>query len=617
MTGEHLHLVARKEPPVLSFVNKYWHSAVSRMDYALQPIINIHTGRCYGLEALLRGFQEAGFSSIGAVFDKAYQDGVLHEVDLLLREKAIEKFVQLPESSGIKLFFNLDNRVLVSGNFEPEETKKILARKGLPEDAICFEISERNEITNISDMLQVLGYYRAQGFKVAVDDCGTGFSGLQLLYYTKPDFIKIDRFFIDTIAEDTNKKLLVSSIVNIAHLTGSLVVAEGVETRQEYFSCRDIGCDLIQGYLVQRPETDLQKIRPTYDHIHVLSRSDRRDRKADDRDLIKMEMEYIQPISHASHILEVFDRFREKKTYPFYPVVNQHNEPLGVIFASSLNDYAYSRFGRELLENPAFGGDLKRFVSRFPIADIHSSAEKILEVFSHNESIEGIILVDGMKYAGFLSAHSLLRVLNEKNLAIARDQNPLSKLPGNTLIYSFVSEALNDTAVQYNIIYFDFDNFKPYNDTYGFRSGDRVILLFAELLKSVTQSPEYFAGHIGGDDFFMGVKGHSNEKVSREVEQLIARFKSDVESFYDAEALAQGYITAKNRHGDEKQYPLLTVSAVMLEFPEIRPRVYSTDEISALIAKHKKEAKQSPSRYCSVSICELDEIPAAEQSLCI
>ena len=586
------------------------------MDYAMQPIINIHTGRCYGLEALLRGVETAGFPSIGAVFDKAYEEGVLHEVDLLLREKAVRKFVELSEPSGIKLFFNLDNRVLVSGNYESGETKRILIENGLPEDAICFEISERNEISNIGETLQILSTYRAQGFKIAVDDCGTGFSGLQLLYYTKPDFIKIDRFFIDEIAEDLNKRLLVSSIVNIAHLTGSLVVAEGVETSQEYYSCRDIGCDLVQGYLVQKPETDALKIMSQYEHIRILSQTDRRDQASNDKDLIKMEMEYLQPISDKSHILEIFERFKEKKPHSFCPVVNQHDEPLGVIFESSLKDYVYSRFGRELLENPAFGGDLRRFISRFPMADIHSSAEKILEIFSHNENIAGLLLVDGMKYAGFLSAHSLLRVLNEKNLAIARDQNPLSKLPGNNLIYSFVSEALHDTAVQYVIVYFDFDNFKPYNDNYGFRSGDRVIHLFSELLKSMTQSPTHFAGHIGGDDFFMGVKDRPVEAVTEEVKRLIGKFKSDAESFYDPDALKKGYISSKDRQGEEKQFPLLSVSAVILEIPEERPRIYSTDEISGLIAKYKKDAKRSPCKYCSASVHELDDLSVQKQSVC-
>jgi diguanylate cyclase (GGDEF)-like protein len=593
-----------------TFTNRYWRTAISRMDYAMQPIINIHNGSCYGMEALLRGVDSAGFQSIADVFDRAYQDGVLHETDLLLREKALEKFTAHPEAEGIKLFFNLDNRILVSSNYETGETKRILDRLSLPEDTICFEISERNRLVNVSETLHILDAYRSQGFKIALDDCGTGFSGLQLLYYTKPDLIKIDRFFIDGIANDLNKRLLVSSIVNIAHLTGSLVVAEGVETPQEFFACRDIGCDLVQGFLVQPPETEIQLIKTRYDHIRILTEKDRRSHISDDKDLIKMEIEYLEPISARMPVLEVFERFRNRKPQSFYPVVNQNSEPIGVVFESSFKDYAYSRFGRELLENQAYGGDLRRFVSRFPIAEIHTSAEKILEIFSRNRDIEGILIVEGMKYAGFLSAHSLLRVLNEKNLAIARDQNPLTKLPGNTLIYSFVSKALEDTATQYVVVYFDFDNFKPYNDTYGFRSGDRVIQLFSDLLKSQTQGPDHFAGHIGGDDFFMGIKAHPLEEAQAQVKEIIGAFKRNVESFYDPDALHRGYIRARNRKGQEEEYPLLTASAVMVELPVFRSRIYSADDISGLIARHKKGAKNSPEKCCLVSIRDLDEAAA-------
>jgi len=105
----------------------------------------------------LRGVEEAGFQTIGAVFDRAYQDGVLYEVELLLQEKAVRKFVGLENMPGVKLFFNLDNRALVSENYESGKTKNILMRHGLSENAICFEISERNEILNISETLEVLG----------------------------------------------------------------------------------------------------------------------------------------------------------------------------------------------------------------------------------------------------------------------------------------------------------------------------------------------------------------------------------------------------------------------------------------------------------------------------
>jgi EAL domain-containing protein (putative c-di-GMP-specific phosphodiesterase class I)/GGDEF domain-containing protein len=565
--------------------------------------VNIHTGVCYGCEALLRNYEAAGFKSPSAFFDQAYRDKMLYQVDLVLREKAVEKFSRLKWNYQAKLFFNLDCRVLDSENYQPGNTLNILKKYHFPKDAVCFELSEQHKSCDTELSLFILNTYRSQGFKVAVDDYGIGFSDLQLIYYTKPDFIKIDRFFIREIEKDPDKKVFVSSIVNMAHLMGSVVVAEGVETKEEYYGCRRVGCDLIQGYLIQHPETDIDRLKSEYSHIRELNRIDQR-YKNEDRKLIDTEMAYIEPLSHDCDVLEAFKKFRKENSSSFFPVINQNGEPLGIISEKSFKEYIYSRYGDELLLNPAFGKSLSKFITKYPVADIHTPVEKILEIYSHNENIEGILIAEGMKYKGFLSANSLLKVLNEKNIAIARDQNPLSKLPGNTLIHAYVSEALQDTANQYIFVYFDFDNFKPYNDTYGFRQGDRVILLFAEMLKSRIQCAKRFAGHIGGDDFFMGFSGVSAGTVYSEVAKMGEQFRTDAESFYDVEAIEKGYIMSKDREGNCRTFPLITVSAVILELPAMRSRICSADEIGNILAEQKKNAKKCPEKICIVRIAE-------------
>jgi diguanylate cyclase (GGDEF)-like protein len=279
-------------------------------------------------------------------------------------------------------------------------------------------------------------------------------------------------------------------------------------------------------------------------------------------------------------------------------VVNENKEPVGIIRESSFKDYAYSRYGQELLQNPAFGKNLERFVDKFPIADIHTSVEKILETYSQNEYLEGIFIVDNMRYVGFLSARSLLRVLNNKNLAIARDQNPLTKLPGNTLIHEYVSKALSEEECAFSLAYFDFDNFKPYNDKFGFRHGDRVILLFSEILKSRSRSASFFAGHVGGDDFFLGIRGMDINRVREIVTAIADQFKRDVESFYDQKSIHLGYIISRSRSGEQCKFPLLTVSAVVVELPPGKRNRLSMEHISNHIARHKKKAKLSPEKLC-------------------
>jgi len=582
-----------------------WIDYVNRVDFAFQPIVNIHTGVCYGYEALLRKWETIGFRSIQDFFDQAFDQRVLHQVDLALRRKAIEKFSKLPWKKDVKLFYNLDNRILESEDYETGSTVRLLEEYSFPKNSVCFEISERHELKNENNSFHALNSYESQGFKIAIDDFGTGFSGLQVLYYTEPDVVKIDRFFIQDISSDSKKMMFATSIVSLTHLIGSLVIAEGVETKEEFFACREIGCDLVQGYLVQKPECREDLLQNRYEHVFLLTRSDRRTRNTDDRKLIDREMEFIVPIPEDRDIFEIYEKFSQHKEATFFPIVNNSEEPIGVIREYALKDYAYSRYGRELLQNPSFGKDISRFVSRFPIADIHTSVEKILSIYTRNEEMEGILIVDQLKYAGFLSAHSLLRVLNEKNLKVAREQNPLTKLPGNTLIHEYVSETLKDTPKGYHLAYFDFDNFKPYNDTYGFRLGDRMILLFAEKLKALCNSPNRFAGHIGGDDFFMGIQGEDTKKVLDFSTHLQKQFKKDAESFYDPETIKAGFIRAKGRDNRMKQFPLITVSMVLIELPARRSEIFTTEKISNLIADSKTLAKESEFKQIAINPCAM------------
>lgn len=586
-------------------LNKDWVDRLSKLDYAFQPIVNIHNGRCYGYEALLRNYIAAGFDTIDSVFDLAYQENVLHQADRFLREKAFEKFSKIVDFQSEKLFFNLDSRILFTEDYEEGYTQRLMRKYNLEKDNITFEISEKHNVCKAECFFKTLSAYRKQGFRIAMDDFGSGFSGLQMLYFTEPDFIKIDRFFINGIEKDHKKKLFVSSIVEISHLLGINVIAEGVETDAEFFECRHAGCDLVQGYLVQYPETSLQLLKSVYVKIRTLSKTDRRNRNHQNQVLLMPEIEYIEPITNDTKIYDIFKRFTSDSKYDCLPVVDNNGEPLGIIREESLKKYAYAPFGKELLRNPAFGCDLNRFICKFPLANIHSSIEKILKIYSSNENIEGIIIVEDMKYVGFLSASSLLKIINQKNLALARDQNPLTCLPGNSLIYEYVSSVLENVNINYDLIYFDFDNFKPFNDTYGFRNGDRAILLFSDMLKKYAAKHNGFAGHIGGDDFFMGFKGRSSKEVCKEVVNISRNFHENVESFYDSKAIQYGYIYAKNREGVKRKIPIMTVSSVILTLPDNRDQIYATDTLSKILAKLKKISKKSAGGVCCANFMDL------------
>jgi EAL domain-containing protein (putative c-di-GMP-specific phosphodiesterase class I)/GGDEF domain-containing protein len=584
-----------------------WRELVDRLAYAYQPIVNIHTGHCFGVECLLRGQEAGGFGSVGELFDSAYQDGVLLPVCAWLRRKALAKLSHHELAGRLGVFINLDNRELEEGSgLDLDEAAATMAVHGVAASSVCFELSERHQIPS-PYTLGTLARRQRNLHKVAIDDFGTGFSGLQTLYLAEPEFIKIDRFFIKDIATDPRKRMFVASIVKIAHLLGTVVIAEGVETAQEHLICRDVGCDLLQGYFVQRPATDLGELRPAYEVVAESTRNDRRGSSTDGR-LILSRMRVLPALCANVDMAEVLESFRGARDASFFPVVGERGEAVGIVKEATLREFAYSPYGKDLLRNQSLRHELRRFAVRCPVADVNMRAESILELYSQDADCEGIMVVEDGLYIGFLDARSLLQIINEKSLLVARDQNPLTRLPGNTLIWEHVSGILADRDSDHVLVYFDFDSFKPFNDRHGFRLGDRAILLFAELLQRSFPREDCFLGHVGGDDFFAALSRRPVAEVVALVEHTVARFADDVRSLHDPTDRERGFIEAHNREGKPARFPLLGVSAAVLAIPA-GPWAPGEDGVAAAIASLKAEAKAS-SEHVAVGVAAAEREPA-------
>ena len=179
-----------------SVLPPHWERAVNQLDYAYQPIINGYTGEVFGYEALLRNWEAAGYSGIHDVFDSAFREKALYTLDLALRKKAIWKLGNLEGAEQKCLFYNLDNRVLEMPDYSPGNTLELLHETGITKSHFYFELSERHEISSYEETVHILEQYKGQNFRIAIDDYGSGYSGMQLLYHCEPDIIKIDRFFI-------------------------------------------------------------------------------------------------------------------------------------------------------------------------------------------------------------------------------------------------------------------------------------------------------------------------------------------------------------------------------------------------------------------------------------
>jgi diguanylate cyclase (GGDEF)-like protein len=587
-----------------------WAGIIAQIEHSFQPIANTQSGLTFGLEALMHNYNDVGFASPEDLLEAAHNDGALVDLELALCEKAIAKFARIEEHPNLKLFLNMDNRAL---NAAPTAARLhyLVRRFNLPTNAVVIEVSERHSLGTPGEVSAVHRALRRHGFSLAIDDFGIGYSGMQMLYAFDSDIIKIDRFFLHGVASDAKKRLFLSQMVSVARLLGILVVAEGIEAEADFLTCLDIGVELVQGFLIQRPTVGTSTLERRYDHIQDMGRKWRR-RKDSDEWIIREQIDYIEPVKIDTGLLKLFESFRTNKTATFFPVVDAMRVPVGIVREQDLKDYTYAHYGRSLIENRSLGRRLHQFVVKCPIADINTDAEKILQNFAAEKVSEGIIIVEDMKYIGFLSADALLRVLNDKKIAAARDQSPLTKLPGNGAIHDYVGRALEDSERPYTLCYLDFDNFKPFNDRYGFRVGDRAILMFSEMMQKTLTFDGAFIGHVGGDDFFFALSGWQDVEGPRTIiKRLIDTFTQEAASLYDDEARSQGFIVATDRLGEQRQFPLLSVSAALVNLPAPRGAL-TADELSRRIAALKHDAKQSADRICAATLLGYTLAGAAE-----
>lgn len=577
------------------------------IETAFQPIVEAATGAVFGYESLMRGFDRLGFRSPLDLIDRAHEAGQLLALEHAVNSRAIAAFAALPDFRSRTLFINLDSRLVPAGASLIDRLAGHLARAGIPASSICFEISERFDNDTLPEFSALVQKLRLSGFKLAIDDFGVGHNGLKLLCDHPVDYLKIDRHFISGMEADARKRHLVRNTVNAAHVLGIRVIAEGVETEAEFVAAREAGCDLVQGWFVSRPVTDVSLLSPVYAHVARAGGS-RRSSHAFDSILIRREIEHLPVLRESESLDSVFECFRRDPRRTFFPVLNANDEPRGILHEYHVKQLSYHPFGRDLLKNKLYEKSISHFVTAAPIADLDTPAEQLLDVFTGMGGNECVILTENMRYAGILSASSLLKIINEKRLRAAEDQNPLTGLPGNRSIRDYLQDRALDGDQCRCFCYFDFDNFKPFNDHYGFQKGDVALTLFASLLRRDFVGEDVFVGHVGGDDFFAGISGWSVAAVRETLEELLADFAREAAALYTPEDRQAGAIRGHDRAGQPSAFPLMRCSAAVLVVPEGEV-IGDPGQISVRIAALKGAAKASGS---GLVISALPDIPAQD-----
>lgn len=572
------------------------------LDPAFQPVVEVNTGAVFGYESLMRGQDQMGFKSPLDFIDRMAETGQLAALDQMMAGRALSKFTSLPGFRSTTLFINLDVRLIPEGEGLLDLLIRHLKMHAIPPSSICFELSERFDNTAIPEFSPLIAKMRRSGFKIAIDDFGAGRAEFKLLCDYPVDYLKIDRHFITAVDSTPKKQHLVRNIVGLAHALGIRVIAEGVETEAEFLACRQYGVDMVQGWYIARPSVNVSEQMQSYPHL-LDSQNIRKSGPSFDELLIRRQIEIPPVVYEDDSIEQVFEMFRQNPDASYFPVLNANREPRGIIQENQLKEYIYHPFGRDLLKNRDYLRSVSYFVKPAPVVSLDSDTDELIAAFANMEGCQCVLLTENMRYSGAMSAASLIKILNEKQLKTALDQNPLTGLPGNIAILNHLRTTAKDGDRARFLCYCDFDNFKPFNDVYGFHAGDRAITLFAGLMRKHVFSGKDFIGHVGGDDFFIGLQGCDHEQMLVMLDGLLTDFHSEVGQLYSVEDRLRGSMLGHDREGIERQIPLMRCSIGVLELPE-GVMISDLNRISAAIASIKAGAKKSSTGLCSARLDE-------------
>jgi len=541
-----------------------------------QPMLGAADGRLFAHEALLRGPAGSSLHEPLPLFAAAAAAGFASELDLLSLERAIETFAA--RGAPGKLFVNLLPETLLYRSDLPQRLQRLLQALRFDPQRLVVEISEQGQHIDVAPLCVQGRRLRALGCEIAIDDFGTGTSGLKIWSELRPDYVKIDRYFIADLDSDPVAVELLRAMLDMAHVLGSRVVAEGIETEQQLELLRSTGVDYLQGYFISRPleqatdQTGNYGVRP----LPV--------RESAGVSCVGDLCFQRDPVPPDMRVADAVALFRGHPEWETLPVVSD-GRALGVLrrdvlllllskplFPEIFNSKAVSR----LMDANALVVDERSRLSQTSRLITRNRRSRINEEF--------IVARDG-RYLGLARSVELLHHITEERLRDAQQSNPLTLLPGNRQIDAELFR-LMALRVPFVICHADIDHFKPFNDHYGYSQGDQVLLYLAGLCRSALAPGMDFVGHPGGDDFILLMR---SADWQRRMARIIDSFAVSGQRFHAPGHVAAGGFHGRDRDGAERLFPLMSLSVgVATVDPE---RTASTAELLHVVSNAKQLAK--------------------------
>lgn len=548
-----------------------------------QPIVSLGQREIIGYEALIRGPSDSPLHSPFVLFNVANRFNLTTKLEFTCRKLSIQGFTRFQLDK--KLFINVSPSILLQPDFKNGMTLKYLDEFGLDPKSVVIELTENQPTEDYPIMREAVMHYREMGFEIALDDLGAGYSGLRLWSELLPDYVKIDKHFIQGIDGDTVKLNFVRSIQSIANSLNCRVIAEGVETENEFKAMEKLGITHAQGYYFARPAAvPLEKIDAALLTVNV---QDNRISHLYPYNATKAShiAKIIKPVSEDTAISEVMHLFQHNSELTILPLVD-NQIATGIVFRDRFFSKLFSsRYGLELYGKKP----IKLFVSKSPLSFEHDTPiESVsLQLTATTENDPAFVITNRGEYFGIGTLLDLLEEITRQQINNAKHANPLTLLPGSVPVNEYINRLLAEKK-PFAVAYFDLDNFKPFNDVYGYSAGDDIIKAVADTLTRRIINGSGLVGHIGGDDFIVVYICDDWLECCTDV---LVSFQTLVPGYYNETDQKAGGIHSENRVGEKCFFPMISLSVGIVD-PESSRFCQSHVDIADLAAGAKKKAKK-------------------------
>ncbi|MBL1177488.1 EAL domain-containing protein [Pantanalinema sp. GBBB05] len=524
--------------------------ATERFTSHFQPIVSIqNTTQIYGYESLLRGLDQQGNLIMpGAILEQATEAGLLPQLDRVARLTTIAQASQ-HQLAG-KLFINFAPTALYDPVSCLRSTVDAIDKAGIAHGRIVFEVVESDNPQNLDHLKTVLAFYREAGFLIALDDLGSGYSGLNLLHQLKPDFVKLDMGLIRDVHKDLYKGSITEKLLEIAQKLNIQTVAEGIECIEELNWLRDRGATFAQGYLIAKPNAIPVTVTPDFDRhqpvtipLPLTEVTQRVQHQSEAERIVAAVTQKIRQSLELDDILQTTaDEVRQ--LFNVDRVVIYRFEPTwsGLVAVESLAEGCMPILGIQVLDTcfqsthaAYYHEGNTRAIEDIETADLAPCHVELLRSLQIRANLV-VPILQQEKLWGLLIAHQCHRTRrwqqSEVNLfnqlasqaAIAIQQSELylqlqqanqelqrlAASDGLTKVanrrcfddsLAAVWQRLAREQAPLSLILCDIDCFKLYNDTYGHLAGDDALRQVAQAIAQTLKRPTDLVARYGGEEF--------------------------------------------------------------------------------------------------------------------